>query len=288
MKKSFIYTALTVILVFAFSSLQNVQAATEIHEKDSVYTIIDTPPSFVGGDAAMYKFLSETLVYPVVAQENNIQGRVIVQFVVDEKGKILDPRVVRSIDPSLDEEALRVINAMPTWNPGKHKGKPVKARYTIPIAFSLVGGPAKTETNKPIVDDGKQHLGASKGLEGVWRLTQAMDRSGALVEVNTGSFKIMNYDGTFYAFTTWSGKAPAMMTLYGSYTITSDSTCIEKIVQSGVNSAMNGTTSEIRYKLIDENTLHSEYKNEVTGIWIPEVWKRVEMIDLKKLMESQK
>ncbi|HRR62720.1 MAG TPA: energy transducer TonB, partial [Paludibacteraceae bacterium] len=81
--------------------------------------------------------LSENIRYPVIAQENGIQGRVICQFVVNTDGSIVDIQVVRGVHPSLDEEAVRVIKSMPKWVPGKQRGKPVRVRFTLPINFKL-------------------------------------------------------------------------------------------------------------------------------------------------------
>ena len=86
----------------------------------------------------MFKYLSENVKYPVIAQENGIQGRVICQFVVNKDGKIVDVEVVRSGgDPSLDKEAIRVIKSMPPWKPGKQRGKAVRVKYTVPVNFRL-------------------------------------------------------------------------------------------------------------------------------------------------------
>ena len=83
------------------------------------------------------KFLQKNIQYPQDAEEKGIQGRVIVQFVVEKDGSIKDIKVVRGIDPSLDKEALRVINAMPKWEPGKHKGEAVSVKYTVPVNFKV-------------------------------------------------------------------------------------------------------------------------------------------------------
>ena len=86
----------------------------------------------------MMKFLAENIKYPVIAQENNVQGRVICQFVVEKDGKVTDIQVVRSSgDASLDKEAKRVIESMPKWKPGKQRGKAVRVKYTIPVNFRL-------------------------------------------------------------------------------------------------------------------------------------------------------
>ena len=95
-------------------------------------------PEFPGGQQALLKYLSENVQYPVIAQANGIQGRVVCQFVVNKDGSIVDVEVVRSGgDPSLDKEAIRVIKSMPKWTPGKQKGKPVRVKYTVPINFQL-------------------------------------------------------------------------------------------------------------------------------------------------------
>ena len=95
------------------------------------------PPPFPGGMAELMKFLSKNIKYPTIAQENGIQGRVIVQFVVNQDGSIVDPVVMRSVDPYLDKEALRVISSMPKWKPGMQRGKAVRVKYTVPVTFRL-------------------------------------------------------------------------------------------------------------------------------------------------------
>lgn len=106
-------------------------------EDNVVFQVVETMPSFPGGDAALFKFLNDNIKYPVIAQENGIQGRVICQFVVNRDGSIVDVEVVRSVDPSLDKEAIRVIKAMPNWAPGKQRGKAVRVKYTLPVNFRL-------------------------------------------------------------------------------------------------------------------------------------------------------
>jgi len=94
-------------------------------------------PSFPGGDAEMMRFVTGAIRYPVIAQENGIQGRVICSFVVNLDGSVVDIEVVRGVDPSLDREAIRVLGTMPRWSPGEQRGKPVRVRYTMPIHFRL-------------------------------------------------------------------------------------------------------------------------------------------------------
>ena len=85
----------------------------------------------------MWSRVGENVKYPVIAQENGVQGRVICQFVVNRDGSIVDVEVVRSVDASLDKEAIRVIKSMPKWSPGQQRGKPVRVKYTLPVNFKL-------------------------------------------------------------------------------------------------------------------------------------------------------
>ena len=115
-----------------------VEAPVEEEEEEVVFVIVESMPEFPGGQQALFKYLSENVKYPVIAQENGIQGRVICQFVVNKDGSIVDVEVVRSGgDPSLDKEAIRVIKSMPKWKPGKQRGKAVRVKYTVPVNFKL-------------------------------------------------------------------------------------------------------------------------------------------------------
>lgn len=104
---------------------------------EEIFVVVEDQPLFPGGNAAMMKFLSDNIKYPVIAQENNIQGRVICNFVVEKDGSITDVQVVRGVDPSLDREAVRVIQQMPRWSPGKQRGQAVRVRFTLPVVFRL-------------------------------------------------------------------------------------------------------------------------------------------------------
>ena len=115
-----------------------VEAPVEEEEEEVIFKVVETMPEFPGGSKALFKYLSENVKYPVIAQENGIQGRVICQFTINKDGSIVDVEVVRSGgDPSLDKEAVRVIKSMPKWNPGKQRGKPVRVKYTVPVNFKL-------------------------------------------------------------------------------------------------------------------------------------------------------
>ena len=114
------------------------QVVEEEEVEEEVFVVVEKMPEFPGGQAALFKFLSENVKYPVIAQENGIQGRVICQFVVNKDGSIVDVEVVRTGgDASLDKEAVRVIKSMPKWHPGQQRGKPVRVKYTVPVNFKL-------------------------------------------------------------------------------------------------------------------------------------------------------
>ncbi|MBQ6210408.1 MAG: energy transducer TonB [Prevotella sp.] len=104
---------------------------------NKVFDVVEQMPSFPGGNDALMKFLSDNVKYPVVAQENGVQGRVVVSFVVEKDGSITDVKVVRSVDPSLDKEAARVVKSMPRWIPGKQNGAAVRVKYNVPVSFRL-------------------------------------------------------------------------------------------------------------------------------------------------------
>jgi len=106
-------------------------------EETKVFDVVEQMPSFPGGDAELMKFLSTHIKYPVVAEENGIQGRVIATFVVERDGSISDVKVIKSVDPSLDKEAIRVLKSMPKWIPGKQNGAAVRVKYTVPVTFRL-------------------------------------------------------------------------------------------------------------------------------------------------------
>ena len=102
-----------------------------------VFDVVEQMPEFPGGQAALMEWLGDNVKYPAIAEENGIQGRVICTFVVERDGSVTDVQVARSIDPSLDKEAVRVLKKMPKWNPGKHNGKAVRVKYTVPVTFRL-------------------------------------------------------------------------------------------------------------------------------------------------------
>ena len=106
-------------------------------EETKVFDVVEQMPSFPGGPSALMQYLSSNIKYPVVAEENGVQGRVVCTFVVERDGSITDVRVIKSVDPSLDKEAVRVVKGMPKWIPGKQNGSAVRVKYTVPVTFRL-------------------------------------------------------------------------------------------------------------------------------------------------------
>ena len=113
------------------------EAPADSTAKEEVFMVAEQMPEFPGGMKEMLKFLQENVKYPENAMKNNVQGRVIVQFVVEKDGTPTEFKVLRSVDPDLDAEALRVMKAMPKWKPGMQKGQVVRVKFTVPVSFKL-------------------------------------------------------------------------------------------------------------------------------------------------------
>ncbi|MCX6237107.1 MAG: energy transducer TonB [Bacteroidia bacterium] len=116
-----------------------VQITTEEKEKveEEIFVVVENMPVFPGGNLALRKYIATSIKYPTLAQENGIQGKVFVNFVVDKDGSVSNAKIARGVDPSIDKEALRVIMSLPKWQPGMQRGKPVRVTFTVPINFQL-------------------------------------------------------------------------------------------------------------------------------------------------------
>ena len=119
---------------------------------DEVFQVVENMPEFPGGMAELMKFISRNIKYPEQAMRDSIQGRVIVQFVITKTGEVSDPTIMRSVSPELDAEAIRVVNAMPTWKPGTQRGQAVKVKFTLPIQFRLASGKGKSTQFTTVVN----------------------------------------------------------------------------------------------------------------------------------------
>ena len=112
--------------------------AEPVVEEEKPYEAVEQMPTFPGGETELMKFIRDNLKYPVIAQENGIQGRVILRFVVSKTGTIDNVTVLRSLDPTCDKEAIRVVKSMPKWIPGKQNGNNVPVYFTLPVVFKLL------------------------------------------------------------------------------------------------------------------------------------------------------
>ncbi len=111
----------------------------EVKKEPEIFTVVEQMPTFPGGDAEMIKYLSNNIKYPSIARDNGIEGTVVLEFIVDENGKISEIKVKRDIGGGCGAEAIRVVNQMPQWKPGKQNGRPVKVRFNLPVRFKLEG-----------------------------------------------------------------------------------------------------------------------------------------------------
>lgn len=122
---------------YDFDFIPTDQFSIASYTETKVFDVVEQMPEFPGGAAGLMQYLNDHVKYPAIAEENGIQGRVICQFTVEKDGSINNVRVMRSVDPSLDKEAIRVLKQMPKWIPGKQKGEPVRVNYTVPVQFRL-------------------------------------------------------------------------------------------------------------------------------------------------------
>ena len=138
-----------------------------VDTKEDAFDVVEEMPEFPGGPKALMNYLMENVKYPKTAFDADIQGRVIAQFVVDKEGTVRDAHVVKSVDPALDAEALRVINNMPKWRPGRQNGKVVNVKYTIPVNFNLQGDDKKesSEVGLNVTPDGARSNNPSGNIQ---------------------------------------------------------------------------------------------------------------------------
>ncbi len=121
----------------AMVDFSNMVMEEETRDAGEIFMIVEEMPEFPGGQEALQRYLASSVRYPVIAQENGIQGRVYIQFVINQTGEVTNATILRGVDPSLDREALRVVQAMPKWKPGKQRNRAVRVSYTVPINFVL-------------------------------------------------------------------------------------------------------------------------------------------------------
>ena len=132
-----IMNKLFIIALLTLTGMSNAMAQQEVALEEKVYEVVEEMPSFPEGQDGVFGYISKNIHYPVVAEENGIQGRVLVSFIIEKDGSLTDFVIEKSVDPSLDKEAIRLVRSMPKWNPGKKDGQSVNVKYTLPITFRL-------------------------------------------------------------------------------------------------------------------------------------------------------
>jgi len=135
----------------------------KIPEGEDIFFIVEKMPKFPGGETALRQFIANNIIYPELAKDNGIQGKVYVTFVVTKDGSVANAEIARGVDPLLDKEALRIVNTLPAWSPGYQRGKPVNVKYTVPINFVLDGDKAENKKNTGLMSpQGKDANGVEK------------------------------------------------------------------------------------------------------------------------------
>ena len=254
-------------------------------DSEGVYLVPDEMPKFPGGMQAMMKYLSTNVKYPVEAQKKGVSGRVIIQFVVMEDGTLGQEKVVRGVDPLLDEEALRVVKAMPKWTPGVADGKTVKVRFTIPVMFSLSKKKNDHAPNMNIpeltIPSGQEVT--NKNLVGVWQSCLVQpgehDYRIALLPV----LKVISADKTFINIMTRGrdAKSNAVIFPQGEYRLPSDNLYVEIISKSSDPVFMAGTENEISVERLHDNLIKLSFSSpDKEKKWV-EYWFRVPSPDVK-------
>ena len=232
------------------------QKPVEKVDSDGVYLMPDQLPEFPGGIQAMMKFLSTNIKYPVEAQKKGISGRVIVQFVIMEDGTLDQAKVIRGVDPLLDEEALRVVKSMPKWKPGMDRGEAVKVRFTAPIMFNL----SKKDTPRPNFPELVVPLGQeveNRSLQGVWQSCSVQPGEHGYKILLFPVLKIVSADQTFMNIMPagMDGKSNAVIYCQGEYSLPSDNTYVEMVDRSLDPTFTQGTKNEISVERLHDNLI---------------------------------
>lgn len=250
--------------------------------EDGVYMYVDQMPVYSqGGQDGIMKYLTEAVKYPAVAREKGVSGNVLVQFVVKKNGKTSDFKVVRGVEPSLDEEALRAVKGIPgKWIPGREKGKKVPVVYTIPVSFRLAGKSRSASSSN--------HVSVNKNikspLEGIWQICTRVEPLGyGKFDIQTGPYlKILSSDKNLVNMRLSVMNGRSVITAMGTFEQTSDSTYVEKIFKSVTNPEFTGTDSKLDFRFISEDLLEVRFRLPDRPIEGKEIWVRVIQPNLKQ------
>lgn len=262
------------------------QKPVEKVDSDGVYLMPDQLPEFPGGIQAMMKFLSTNIKYPVEAQKKGISGRVIVQFVIMEDGTLDQAKVIRGVDPLLDEEALRVVRSMPKWKPGMDRGEVVKVRFAAPIMFNL----SRKDTPRPNFPELVVPLGQeveNRSLQGVWQSCSVQPGEHGYKILLFPVLKIVSADQTFMNIMTagMDGKSNAVIYCQGEYSLPSDNTYVEMVDRSLDPTFTQGTKNEISVERLHDNLIKLSFTVPGQERRWTEYWFRVPSPNVKILAD---
>lgn len=247
--------------------------------EDGVYFYADKMPEFPGGQDAMFKYLRENVRYPVNAQKNGITGRVMVQFVIQEDGTLDNVKILRSVSPELDNEAMRVVQAMPKWSPGVDDGKAVKVKFTIPISFNLTKSTEPTSFERRLPAG---HKIKNKTLTGVWQSCSVrQDKKDYVVVLSpVAIMKILSADKTFLNIFAGNQQTGAIIMAQGEYNVTSDSTYVETLKQSMSPVFAPGSQNGITYEFLHDDLIKLTFILPGKDELYTEYWFRVKMPEI--------
>lgn len=276
------FTFSFLLLVWIFSNIQlSAQERTAQVREDGVYMYVDQMPVYPKGQEGMMKYLTETVKYPAEAQAKGVSGNVLVQFVVKKNGKISNFKVVRGVDPTLDEEALRAVKGIPgKWIPGREKGKKVPVLFTIPVSFKLTGKSQSSSLSNSVT----VNKNIKAPLEGIWQICTRVKPLGyGKYDIQTGPYlKILSSDKNFFNMFISIMDKRSVITAMGTYAQTSDSTYVEKIYKSVTDPELTGTDSKLEFGFISENLLEVSYRLPGRSMSSKEIWVRVVQPNLKQ------
>lgn len=255
-----------------------------IVDENGIYISADKMPEFPGGMQAMMKYLGTNVKYPVEAQKKGISGRVIVQFIVKEDGSLSGAKVIRGVEPSLDEEALRVVNAMPKWTPGTVNGKEVKVKFTIPIMYSLKKNESRTPSRSNLVIPIGQEI-KNKTLQGVWQTCMVeLGEDGYKLSFGT-LLKFISSDNTFMNIIVDISKMGSVIMAQGEYETESDNIYVEKLSKSIYSAFPPGVKNKIVVERLNDNLIKMTFKLPGRDEPLSEYWYRIPSPDIKILAQ---
>lgn len=255
-----------------------------IVDENGIYISADKMPEFPGGMQAMMKYLGTNVKYPVEAQKKGVSGRVIVQFIVMEDGSLSGAKVIRGVEPSLDEEALRVVNAMPKWTPGTVDGKEVKVKFTIPIMYNLRKNESRTPPPSNLVIPIGQEI-KNKTLLGVWQTCRvATGEDGYKLSFGT-LLKFISPDNTFMNIIVDISKMGSVIMAQGEYETESDNIYVEKLSKSIYSAFPPGVKNKIAVERLHDNLIKMTFKLPGQDEPLSEYWYRVQSPDIKILAQ---